>query len=78
MTLGKTLDGRLSEPYISEVNSFIDFAIVVVDSSGNIPYQCIQCVNFYRNSRYVVRIHLLCHEIMQSYTKWYNHREPRI
>ena len=47
MTLGKTLDGGLSEPYISEVNSFIDFAIVVVDSSGNIPYQCIQCVNFY-------------------------------
>ena len=54
MTLGKTPDGRLSEPYISGVNSFIDFTIAVVDSSGNISCLCIQCVNCYRQSHYVV------------------------
>ena len=35
MTMGKTPDGRLSHPYIEGVNEFINFARVVVDSSGN-------------------------------------------
>ena len=77
MTLGKIPDGRLSEPYISGVNSFIDFTIAVVDSSGNISCLCIQCVNCYRQSHYVVCVHLLRHGIMQFYTKWFDHGEPR-
>ena len=59
MTTGKTPEGRLSHPYIERVNAFINFARVVVDLSGNIPCQCIHCVNYYRQSLHTVRIHLL-------------------
>ena len=43
MTIGKTPDGRLSHSYIEGVNAFINFARVVVDSSGNIQCPCIHC-----------------------------------
>ena len=78
MTLGKTPNGKLSEPYISRVNSFINFAIAVMDSSGNILYPCIQCMNCYQQFLYVVRVHLLHRRIMQSCTKWYDHGEPHV
>ena len=67
MTMGKTLDGRLSHPYIEGVNAFINFARAVVDLSGNISCPCIHCVNYYRQSPYTIRIYLLYHGIMQSY-----------
>ena len=47
MTMGKTPNGRLSHPYIEGVNAFINFAIVVMDSSGNIQCPRIHCGNFY-------------------------------
>ena len=78
MTPGKTPNGRLCEPYITGVNSFINFAIAIVDSSGNILYPCIQCVNCYRQYLYVVHVHLLHRRIMQSYTKWYDHKELHV
>ncbi|XP_030936487.1 uncharacterized protein LOC115961691 [Quercus lobata] len=78
MTMGKTPDGRLSHPYIEGVNAFINSARAVVDLSGNIPCPCIHCVNCYRQSPQIVRIHLLHRGIMQSYINWYNHREPRV
>ena len=59
MTMGKTPDGRLSHPYIEGVNAFINSARAVVDLSGNIPCPCIHCVNCYRQSPQIVRIHLL-------------------
>ncbi|KAG5524237.1 hypothetical protein RHGRI_031043 [Rhododendron griersonianum] len=36
----------------------------------------VKCVNFYRKSPEDVQIHLLRHEIMQSYTIWHEHGEP--
>ena len=71
MTMGKTLDGRLSHPYIEGVNAFINFARVVVDSSGNIQCPCILCGNCYRQSPHIVCMHLLHHGIKQSYINWY-------
>ena len=59
MTMGKTLDGRLSHPYIEWVNAFINFARVIMDLSSNIPCPCIHCGNCYRQSPNTVRIHLL-------------------
>ena len=76
--MGKTLDGRLSHPYIKEVNAFINFARAVVDLSGNILCPCIHCVNCYRQSLHTVHIHLLHHGIMQSYINWHNHGESRV
>ena len=76
MTIGKTLDGRLSHPYIEGVNEFINFARAIVDLSGNISCPYIHYVNCYRQSLHTVRIHLLHHGIMQSYIEWYNHGEP--
>ena len=70
MTMGKTPDGRLSHPYIEGVNAFINFARVVMDSSGNIQCPCIHCGNCYRQSPSTVRIHLLHCGIMQSYINW--------
>ena len=76
--MGKTPNARLSHPYITRVNAFINFATVIVDLSGNILCSCIHCVNCYRQSLHTVRIHLLHHGIMQSYTKWYNHGEHHV
>jgi len=76
--MGKTPDGRLSHPYIDVVNAFINFARAVVDLSSNIPYLCIHCMNCYRQSPHIVRIHLLYCWIMQSYINWYSHGEPRV
>ncbi|KAK9990796.1 hypothetical protein SO802_025781 [Lithocarpus litseifolius] len=78
MTIGKTPDARLSHSYIEGVNAFINFTRAVVDLSGNIPCSCIHCVNFYRQSPYTVRIHLLHRGIIQSYINWYNHGEARV
>ena len=41
MKISKTLNGRLSHPYIEGVNAFINFARAVMDLSGNTPYPCI-------------------------------------
>ena len=78
MTMGKTPDGRLSHPYIEGVNAFINSARAIVDLSGNIPCPRIHCVNFYRQSPQILRIHLLHRGIMQSYINLYNHGESRV
>ena len=78
ITIGKTPDGRLSHSYIEGVNAFINFARVVVDSSGNIHCPCIHCGNYYRQSPSIARIHLLYRGIMQSYINWYNYGEPHV
>ncbi|KAH7849967.1 hypothetical protein Vadar_025729 [Vaccinium darrowii] len=78
MKMGMTADGRISQAYYNGVNLFIEFAREVVDGQGNIPCPCLQCVNFYRKSPEDVRIHLLRHGIMQSYTVWHEHGEPRV
>ena len=67
MTLGKTPDGKLSHPYIEGFNTFINFARVIMDLSGNILYPCIHYVNCYRQFPHTVRIHLLQCGIMQFY-----------
>ena len=41
MTLGKTPRDRLSQQYIDGVNSFLTFAMTVVDRSGKIMCPCI-------------------------------------
>ena len=76
--MGKTLDGRLSRPYIEGVNAFINFARTLVDLSGNVPCPCIHYVNYYRQSLHTVRIHLLHRGIMQSYINWYNHGKSHV
>ena len=77
MTLGKTPRDRLSQQYIDGVNSFLTFAMTVVDRSGKIPCPCIDCLNCYQQSANIVQIHLLHRGIMQDYTKWYYHGESR-
>jgi hypothetical protein len=78
MTLGKTPHGRMSRQYLDGVKMFLDFAKAVGDLNGNIPCPCKNCVNFYRQTPKIVRIHLLQCGIMQSYTKWFEHGEPRV
>jgi hypothetical protein len=78
MTLGKTPHGKMSQQYFDGVKMFLDFAKAVGDLNGNIPCLCKNCVNFYRQTPKIVRIHLLQCEIMQSYTKWFKHGEPRV
>ena len=38
MTLGKTPRGRLSQQYIDVVNSFVTFAMTIMDQRGNISW----------------------------------------
>ena len=77
MTLGKTPGDKLSQQYIDGVNSFLTFERTVVDQSGNILRSCIDCLNCYQQYAHIVQIRLLHRGIMQDYTKWYYHREPR-
>ncbi|KAF7139945.1 hypothetical protein RHSIM_Rhsim06G0120600 [Rhododendron simsii] len=77
MKMGVTADGRISQLYYNGVTLFIQFARAVVDAQGNILCPCLKCVNFYRKSPEDVRIHLLQHGIMQSYTIWNEHGETR-
>ena len=77
MTLGRTTNGRMSPQYFQGVDSFINFAKVVVDKNGNIQWPCLNCLNIYRQTLGVVQVHLLQLGIMQNYTKWYEHEEPR-
>ena len=76
--MGKTPNGRLSHPYIEGVNAFINFARVVVDSSGNIQCPCIHYGNCYRQSPITMCIHLLLCGIIQCYINWYNHGESHV
>uniref|UniRef100_A0A2N9GFL9 Nudix hydrolase domain-containing protein n=1 Tax=Fagus sylvatica TaxID=28930 RepID=A0A2N9GFL9_FAGSY len=50
----------------------------VVDKNGNIQCPCVNCLNIYRQTLGVVQVHLLQRGIMQTYTKWYEHGEPRV
>ncbi|KAF7132507.1 hypothetical protein RHSIM_Rhsim09G0076000 [Rhododendron simsii] len=77
MKTGVTADGRISQLYYNGVTLFIQFARAVVDAQGNILCPCLKCLNFYRKSPEDVRIHLLQHGIMQSYTIWNEHGETR-
>ena len=77
MTLGKTPGDKLSQQYIDGVNSFLTFERTVVDQSGNILRSCIDCLNCYQQYAHIVQIRLLHRGIMQDYTKWYYHGEPR-
>ena len=77
MTLGKTPGDKLSQQYIDGVNSFLTFERTVVDQSGNILRSCIDYLNCYQQYAHIVQIRLLHRGIMQDYTKWYYHREPR-
>ena len=77
MTLGKTPGDKLSQQYIDGVNSFLTFERTVVDQSGNILRSCIDCLNCYQQYAHTMQIHLLHRGIMQDYTKWYYHGEPR-
>jgi hypothetical protein len=77
ITLGRTTNGKMSSQYFQGVDSFINFAKAVVDKNGNIQCPCINCLNIYRQTLGVVQVHLLQLGIMQTYTKWYEHGEPR-
>ncbi|XP_028084685.1 uncharacterized protein LOC114285803 [Camellia sinensis] len=78
IALGKTPDGRISQSFIDGVTSFIKFAMAVVDQEGKIPCPCLNCVNYYSQNLRNVQIHLLQYGIMQTYTIWHEHREPRV
>ncbi|XP_028103043.1 uncharacterized protein LOC114302247 [Camellia sinensis] len=78
IALGKTPDGRMSQPFIDGVTSFIKFAMAVVDQEGKIPCPCLNCVNYYSQNLQNVQIHLLQYGIMQTYTIWHEHGEPRV
>ena len=58
MTMGKTPDGRLSHPYIEGVNTFINFAKVVVDSSGKFYLIMSNSSNSYNNI-FIIHIHFI-------------------
>ena len=77
MPLGRTTEGRLSPQYFDGVMSFINFAMTSMNRKGDILCPCIKCVNYYRQNPRILQIHLLQHGIMQTYTIWELHGEPR-
>ncbi|XP_028076467.1 uncharacterized protein LOC114278592 [Camellia sinensis] len=78
IALGRTIDGRMSKPYNDGVKLFRQFAMGVLDQNGNNLCPCIKCVNFYRQNLQNVEIRLLQYGIMQTYTIWHQHGEPRV
>ncbi|XP_028101631.1 uncharacterized protein LOC114300952 [Camellia sinensis] len=78
IALGRMADGRMSKLSNDGVKLFLQFAIGVIDQNGNLLCPCIKCVNVYRQNLQNVEIHLLQYGIMQTYTIWHQHREPRV
>lgn len=78
MSLAKTTEGRMSQPYRDGVMSFLHHAMKVADEEGYIICPCSKCVNHCRQLVRHVQIHLLQYGIMQSYTIWHKHGEPRM
>ncbi|KAG5520879.1 hypothetical protein RHGRI_000591 [Rhododendron griersonianum] len=78
MKLGSTAHGRTSQPYFDGVNSFLEYAAAVGDRQGNILCPCRKCVNCRRQNLQEVHLHLFQYGIVQSYTTWHEHGEPRV
>ncbi|XP_058211822.1 uncharacterized protein LOC131324005 [Rhododendron vialii] len=78
MKLGSTAHGRTSQLYFDGVNSFLEYAAAVGDRQGNILCPCRKCVNCRRQNLQEVHLHLFQYGIVQSYTTWHEHGEPRV
>ncbi|XP_028118132.1 uncharacterized protein LOC114315719 [Camellia sinensis] len=78
IALGRTTDGRMSKPYNDGVKIFLQFVMGVIDQNGNLLWPCIKCVNVCRQNLQNVEIYLLQYGIMQTYTVWHQHGEPRV
>ncbi|KAF4360553.1 hypothetical protein F8388_017803 [Cannabis sativa] len=66
---------RLSLEYAAGITEFIDIAKQFVDSKGNVLCPCCRCVNKQSQSMRVIKLHLITHGFLCTYTKWYHHGE---
>ncbi|XP_060970192.1 uncharacterized protein LOC133037268 [Cannabis sativa] len=66
---------RLSLEYATGITEFIDIAKQFVDSKGNVLCPCCRCVNKQSQSMRVIKLHLITHGFLCTYTKWYHHGE---
>ncbi|KAL8116598.1 hypothetical protein AgCh_022944 [Apium graveolens] len=67
--------GGLSDEYKRGVDSFVKFAQRVKDSDENILCPCNECKNLLWRTEDELKMHLYRFGIIESYTRWYCHRE---
>ena len=67
---------RISDEYENGVEQFVQFIERNAQSLGGKFFcPCVKCVNGKCQSVNEIRSHLICHEIIPSYTKWIWHGE---
>ncbi|CAJ2673045.1 unnamed protein product [Trifolium pratense] len=67
---------RLSIDYKEGVNKFIQFAFEnLPNNNGRFYCPCMKCFNIPKLHFELIKSHLICHGVNQSYTKWIWHGE---
>ncbi|KAF4388159.1 hypothetical protein G4B88_021855 [Cannabis sativa] len=67
---------RLSLKYVVGINEFIDIAKQFLDTKGMVLCPCCRCVNKQLQSMWVIKLHLITHDFLSTYTaKWYHDGE---
>ncbi|XP_062119270.1 uncharacterized protein LOC133833022 [Humulus lupulus] len=66
---------KLSPEYAAGINNFISVASEFRNSSGMVLCPCRRCMNKQSQSLNVIKLHLLTHGFLSTYTTWTHHGE---
>uniref|UniRef100_A0A803QHC9 Transposase-associated domain-containing protein n=1 Tax=Cannabis sativa TaxID=3483 RepID=A0A803QHC9_CANSA len=69
------IPNKLSAEYAAGMNEFISVARHSMDSNGMVLCPCCRCVNKKSQYMHVIKLHLIIHGFLSSYTRWYHHGE---
>ncbi|KAF4377390.1 hypothetical protein F8388_013736 [Cannabis sativa] len=69
------LDFMYPIEYAAGMNEFISVARHSMDSNGMVLCPCCRCVNKKSQYMHVIKLHLITHGFLSSYTRWYHHGE---
>ncbi|XP_062094257.1 uncharacterized protein LOC133800316 [Humulus lupulus] len=66
---------KLSPEYAAGINEFISVASESINSNGMVLCPCRRCMNKQSQSMNVIKLHLITHGFLSTYTRWYHHGE---
>ncbi|XP_062094208.1 uncharacterized protein LOC133800269 [Humulus lupulus] len=69
------IPNKLSAEYAAGMNEFISVARHSMDSNGMVLCPCCRCVNKKSQYMHVIKLHLITHGFLSTYTRWYHHGE---
>ncbi|XP_062081341.1 uncharacterized protein LOC133786147 [Humulus lupulus] len=69
------IPNKLSAEYAAGMNEFISVARHSMASNGMVLCPCCRCVNKKSQYMHVIKVHLITHGFLSTYTRWYHHGE---